>query len=116
MRCPLVPVQPHWRWALVAALLATLAPGLAYAHVKWFSHFTHADRPRTLGEIASPTFWGLLVLATVTIGGLAFVDKWLSATAFAQRVDAWLEQFRGFWQQRLDALGTEIARGRRRSR
>ena len=33
-----------------------------------------------------------------------------------REVDAWLEQFRGFWQQRLDALGTEIARGRRRSR
>ena len=28
-------------------------------------------------------------------------------------VDAWLDQFRRFWEQRLDALGTEIARGRR---
>lgn len=28
-------------------------------------------------------------------------------------VDAWLERFRGFWTQRLDALGTEIARGKR---
>jgi len=28
-------------------------------------------------------------------------------------VDAWLTQFRGFWDQRLDALGTELARGRR---
>lgn len=27
-------------------------------------------------------------------------------------VDAWLEQFRGFWEQRLDALGTELRRGR----
>lgn len=31
-----------------------------------------------------------------------------------REVDAWLEQFRGFWNQRLDALGTELARGRRR--
>ena len=29
-------------------------------------------------------------------------------------VDAWLGQFRAFWEQRLDALGTEIARGRSR--
>ncbi len=29
-------------------------------------------------------------------------------------VDAWLGRFRGFWGQRLDALGTEIARGERR--
>lgn len=29
-----------------------------------------------------------------------------------QEVDAWLEQFRGFWTGRLAALGTELARGR----
>ncbi len=33
-----------------------------------------------------------------------------------REVDAWLEQFRGFWEQRLDALGTELARGRRTRR
>ena len=36
-----------------------------------------------------------------------------------QEVDLWLERFRGFWSQRLDALGTELARGkpeRRRQR
>jgi DNA-binding transcriptional ArsR family regulator len=30
-----------------------------------------------------------------------------------REVDGWLEQFRGFWEQRLDALGTELARGSR---
>ncbi|MFW6774048.1 ArsR/SmtB family transcription factor [Nocardioides sp. CPCC 205120] len=30
-----------------------------------------------------------------------------------REVDAWLEQFRGTWEQRLDALGTELRRGRR---
>jgi DNA-binding transcriptional ArsR family regulator len=29
-------------------------------------------------------------------------------------VDAWLGRFRAFWEQHLDALGTEIARGRRK--
>ncbi|GAA3826561.1 metalloregulator ArsR/SmtB family transcription factor [Sphaerisporangium flaviroseum] len=33
-----------------------------------------------------------------------------------QEVDVWLEHFRGFWNQRLDALGTELARGRRERR
>lgn len=28
-------------------------------------------------------------------------------------VDAWLGRFRGFWEQHLDALDTEIRRGRR---
>ena len=36
-----------------------------------------------------------------------------SATGPLAEVDAWLGRFRGFWEQRLDALGTEIARGRR---
>ena len=30
-------------------------------------------------------------------------------------VDAWLAPFRAFWEQRLDALGTEVARGKHRS-
>ncbi|AXB48971.1 ArsR/SmtB family transcription factor [Amycolatopsis albispora] len=32
------------------------------------------------------------------------------------QVDEWLEHFRGFWNQRLDALGTELARGKRERR
>jgi DNA-binding transcriptional ArsR family regulator len=28
-------------------------------------------------------------------------------------IDAWLEQYRALWEQRLDALHTEIARGKR---
>ncbi|WP_202841449.1 ArsR family transcriptional regulator [Luteimonas saliphila] len=31
-----------------------------------------------------------------------------------QEVDAWLERFRDFWRQRLDALATEVARGKRK--
>ncbi|GHD49679.1 ArsR family transcriptional regulator [Mycetocola manganoxydans] len=30
-----------------------------------------------------------------------------------QEVDEWLAHFRGFWTQRLDALGTELMRGKR---
>jgi DNA-binding transcriptional ArsR family regulator len=33
-----------------------------------------------------------------------------------REVDQWLERFRRFWDQRLDALGTELARGRRERR
>ena len=31
-----------------------------------------------------------------------------------KEVDAWLERFRRFWEPKLDALETEIARGKRR--
>jgi DNA-binding transcriptional ArsR family regulator len=37
----------------------------------------------------------------------------LDAAAFRD-VDSWLGRFRGFWEQRLDALATEIARGKRK--
>lgn len=33
-----------------------------------------------------------------------------------QQVDRWLERFRRLWEPRLDALATEIARGKRRRR
>lgn len=33
-----------------------------------------------------------------------------------QDVDRWLQPFRVFWSQRLDALGTELARGRKERR
>jgi len=33
-----------------------------------------------------------------------------------QAVDVWLEPFRPFWNQRLDALATELARGKRERR
>jgi DNA-binding transcriptional ArsR family regulator len=31
-----------------------------------------------------------------------------------QAADSWLGRFRGFWEHRLDALATEVARGKRR--
>ena len=31
-------------------------------------------------------------------------------------VDQWLQPFRDYWEQRMDALGTELARGRRERR
>jgi DNA-binding transcriptional ArsR family regulator len=33
-----------------------------------------------------------------------------------REVDAWVEQFRVFWDHKLDALGTEIARGKKARR
>jgi DNA-binding transcriptional ArsR family regulator len=35
-------------------------------------------------------------------------------TSPLQEVDAWLDHFRSFWTHRLAALGTEIARGKKR--
>jgi DNA-binding transcriptional ArsR family regulator len=31
-----------------------------------------------------------------------------------REVDAWVEKFRGFWEHKLDALATEVARGKKK--
>jgi uncharacterized membrane protein YidH (DUF202 family) len=85
-------VARRLRLPLVIGLL--LVPTLAYAHVKWFSQFTYADRPRTLREVATPTFLALATLSTVVVGGLAFADDWLRSLALAKRIEAWLERYR----------------------
>jgi len=33
-----------------------------------------------------------------------------------REVDAWLERFRVFWEHKLDALATEVARGKKQRR
>ncbi len=35
-------------------------------------------------------------------------------SASFEEVDQWLEQFRSFWEHRLEALATEVARGKRK--
>jgi DNA-binding transcriptional ArsR family regulator len=37
-------------------------------------------------------------------------------TARLREVDAWLDRFRAFWEPKLEALATEIARGKKRRR
>jgi DNA-binding transcriptional ArsR family regulator len=42
--------------------------------------------------------------------------RYAVSAAPLEEVDVWLRQFRRFWTQRLDALGTELARGKRERR
>jgi DNA-binding transcriptional ArsR family regulator len=49
--------------------------------------------------------------ATVRVDGARRIYA-VDATPLKQ-VDAWVSRFRGFWEHKLDALATEIARGKR---
>ena len=49
--------------------------------------------------------------ATVRVDGPRRIYA-LDATPFKE-VDAWLDHFRAFWSHHLDALATEVARGKR---
>lgn len=50
--------------------------------------------------------------ATVRIDGARRI--YAVETEPLRSVDAWLDRFRDFWEPKLDALETEIARGRRK--
>lgn len=52
--------------------------------------------------------------ATVTVDGPRRIYA-VDAAPLAE-VDAWLDRFRAFWAPKLDALATEIARGKRKRR
>lgn len=80
--------------ALVAALIAGLAPAPAQAHVKWFSEFSFADRPLTVGDVVTPTFLALALLSIVVIGALVVLDRRLAGAAWYRRVAATLEGYR----------------------
>lgn len=86
------PRSPHRLAALSALLL--LVPTVAWAHVKWFSDFSFADRPLTLAEAITPTVVGLLVLSVAVIGALVWVDRRLEKAAWYERLDARLGAYR----------------------
>ena len=84
------------------------------------------DRPATAGELA-----GLLPIARPGVSrhlrvlreaGLVDVRQDAQRRVYSLRpealveVDKWLEHYRALWQQRLDALHTEVARGKRARR
>lgn len=84
--------RPLRRFALVGA---ALLPGTAHAHVKWFSAFSFADRPRTLAEVLTPAFLALALLGAAAVGLLVLLDRALAGAAWYRRVDDWLARRRG---------------------
>jgi uncharacterized membrane protein YphA (DoxX/SURF4 family) len=78
----------------VLVLAMVMMPGVAHAHVKWFSEFSYADPPRTLGEILTPLFFVLAVLSMVAIGALVLIDRWMAGRSWWQGIANWLAQYR----------------------
>jgi DNA-binding transcriptional ArsR family regulator len=82
-----------------------------------------ADRERDAGELAAafPVSRPAVSrhLRVLREAGLVRVRPQAQRRVYAldprplEELAQWLERYRGFWGQRLDALGTELARGRR---
>ncbi|MDQ3604825.1 MAG: hypothetical protein M3418_01345 [Gemmatimonadota bacterium] len=66
-------------------------PRPAWAHVKWFSEFSYADRPLTLTEAVTPALALLALFSAAVIGALVPLDRRLARTPGYQEINRWLE-------------------------
>ena len=73
-----------------ALLLVAATAHPAWAHVKWFSRFSFGDRPRTAGEVLTPTFIALALLSMATIAAMVLLDRRLADVPAYRRVNDWL--------------------------
>ncbi len=78
--------------ALAALVALAYAPDAA-AHVKWFADFSFGDRPLTVREVLTPTFFGLAFLSAAAIGGLVPLDRLLGAQPWYRRLNRRLEGY-----------------------
>ena len=83
------------RSASLATVLCLASATPAAAHVKWFSRFSYADPPRTLGEVVTPTFLALALLSVVVVAALVPVDRWMEGRGWNQRANGWLAERSG---------------------
>ena len=84
------------------------------------------DAERTAGELGEGLGLGQSTLSqhlrVLREAGLVEVRKEAQRRVYGLRpeplaeVDEWLGRYRGLWEQRLDALHTEVARGKRERR
>lgn len=72
-------------------LFTIISSSPAWAHVKWFSHFSFGDKPKTLPEILDVTFWCLMALSVIGIGILVILDAKGASFKWAQQLTAWFE-------------------------
>ena len=77
--------------ACTAFLLAF--PLMAFAHVKWFSAYSFAERPLTLDEILTPLFAILFTASTLGVAGVVVLDDRLTRLSGYARFVGWLSRF-----------------------
>jgi hypothetical protein len=90
-------MRPRFFAACMAALVAFLffiaLPNATSAHVKWFSRFSFADPPRTLGEVITPPFLALAALSMIAIAVLVVIDRRYKHHPLLARVEGWFSRY-----------------------
>lgn len=62
----------------------------AWAHVKWFTDGSYADRPLTIGEITTPVFWSIFALCVLVISAGVLLDYLLTRAPKYIQINNWL--------------------------
>jgi hypothetical protein len=91
--------QRSWQfrllWSMFCMALLSLWPQELWAHVKWFTAGSYADRPTAIQEILTPNFY---IIAGVTLAFVALgvcVDSVIQRFDWYQRVDQTLANLKG---------------------
>ncbi|MEM9291907.1 MAG: DoxX family membrane protein [Acidobacteriota bacterium] len=71
-------------------LLAAWAALPALAHVKWFTDFSYLTPPLEVHEVATPLYFGLVVLSMLVIAGLVLVEQQLEGLERVKQLNEWL--------------------------
>jgi len=74
------------RIVLAAAGLA-LAPGVADAHVKWFSHYSVPQQPLPLHQVFNPIFWQFTATAAVLLWVFGYLERKQLGLAILRSLD-----------------------------
>lgn len=66
----------------------------AFAHVKWFTDGSYADKPLSVPEVVSNVFIWLLGLALVVISVGVWLDRQIASSKWYRDLDGWFESKR----------------------
>ncbi len=82
-----------YRLYLVCTACLLAMPIWAFAHVKWFSDYSFAERPLALDEILTPLFGILFAASTLGVAGVVVLDERLIRLPAYASFTSWLSRF-----------------------
>lgn len=75
-------------WAGLAGAVMGWLPSEAAAHVKWFASTDVGESPLSLAEVASPLFWGAVVLACAVLLTATLLEQTTAARRLSGRIES----------------------------
>lgn len=75
------------------SLLFLALPGVANAHVKWFSNYDFQQSPFALTQLNNVYFWGLFLLSLISLPLLVYTDKLGERSLAYQKINSFLDLY-----------------------